>query len=77
MGKDFYAINMSYSENTKVMYIESLYFKPFGANGTRTEKSGYQGCSPDIGSVTDPNGSSNALYGASGAGCSYKYLYEK
>ena len=74
VGRDVYAINIGTSQ-TK--YIEETSFRPFGAEGTQTEKSGYQGCSPDIGASSDANGNINALYGAPGVGCSYKYLNEK
>ena len=76
LGKDVYAISLtstSWQTYAKMQYIESLYFKPFGAEGTRTEKDGYAGCGVDIG---DPN-STSYLYNMPGAGCSYKYLYEK
>ena len=76
LGKDVYAISLtstSWQTYAKMQYIESLYFKPFGAEGTRTEKYGYAGCGVDIG---DPN-EANTLYRMPGAGCSYKYLHEK
>ena len=74
LGKDVYAISLTQQgDYYRAQYIESLYFKPFGAEGTRTEKDGYAGCGVDIG---DPN-EANTLYRMPGAGCSYKYLHEK
>ena len=78
IGKDVYAISMTKSGNYyNVQYIEDLYFRPYGAEGTLTEIEDYQGCSPDIGAPVNENGDINALYGAPGAGCSFKYLNEK
>ncbi len=76
LGKDFYAISLSISSNSNLK-IEELDFKPMGAEGTRTEKAGYAGCDESIGANPDANGTINALFEAPGAGCSYKYLYEK
>ncbi len=78
IGKDVYAINLTASGNYyNTQYIESLYFKPYGAEGTRTEKDGYQGCDASIGVSANEDGAINALFEAPGAGCSYKYLNEK
>ena len=79
LGKDVYAISLSDTSNAhgKQMYIEDVTFKPYGAEGTRTEKAGYAGCDESIGANPDANGTINALFEAPGAGCSYKYLYEK
>ncbi len=78
VGKDVYAISLVSGGNYyQAQYVEELHFKPYGAEGTKVETSGYQGCSPDIGASTDANGNINAIYGSSGAGCSYEYLYKK
>ena len=79
LGKDVYAISLfpNGGHYNTSLYIESLYFKPYGAEGTQTEKKGYQGCDASIGNSADQNGAINYLYSASGAGCSYKYLNEK
>ena len=78
LGKDVYAISLTASGNYyNTQYIESLYFRPYGAEGTRTEKDGYQGCDASIGVSANEDGAINALFEAPGAGCSYKYLNEK
>ena len=80
LGKDVYAISLtstSWQTYAKMQYIESLYFKPFGAEGTITEKEGYAGCDKSIGDNPDVNGVINYIFEAPGAGCSYKYLNEK
>ncbi len=80
IGKDVYAIsltNTSWQTYANDQYIESLYFRPYGAEGTRTEKDGYQGCDASIGASANENGDINYLFQAPGAGCSYKYLNEK
>ena len=76
IGKDVYAISMTKSGNYyNVQYIEDLYFRPYGAEGTQTEIRGYQDCAADIGKTS--GSSVDALYEAPGAGCSFKYLNEK
>ena len=79
LGKDIYAISLwgSSISNGQRLYIEDFQFRPYGAEGTRTEKAGYAGCDESIGANSDANGNINALFEAPGAGCSYKYLYEK
>ena len=81
LGKDVYAISLSLVEGwltySRVLTINDLKFAPYGAKGTMTEKNGYQGCGEDIGLAANENGTNDALYSAPGAGCSYKYLYEK
>ena len=79
LGKDVYAISLTGTSvnYNKAQYIESLFFKPYGAEGTQTEINGYQGCDAAIGASPDGNGYVNYLGRAPGAGCSYKYLYEK
>ena len=72
LGKDLYAIHMCSGIILAIQYIEDLYFKPSGDEGTRTEKEGYAGCDESIGS-NQPN----YIFESSGAGCSYKYLHEK
>src|SRR5699024_5332282 len=82
LGKDVYAISIvnnkyplystAYYYNN---YIEDMGFKPYGAEGTtgwNDSSQGSSGCSEHIGLET-----ANGLSGAAGAGCSYKYLYEK
>ena len=83
VGKDVYGIsldNASYAPK----YIEDLYFLSHGAPGARCTDGGrcglikpdagfgVNGCSEDIGAAK-----ANYFVEASGAGCSYKYLYEK
>ncbi len=76
LGKDVYAISLSSGNPSQIhpknLYIEDLHFKPYGAVGTLTEINGYSGCDPNIGTDAE-----RTLYEAPGAGCSYKYLYEK
>ena len=76
LGKDVYAISLSSGNPSQIypknLYIEDLHFKPYGAVGTLTEINGYFGCDPNIGTDAE-----RTLYEAPGAGCSYKYLYEK
>lgn len=77
LGKDVYAIcltSTSWKHFNEPLNVNSLHFKPFGAEGTLTEINGYSGCDPNIGSDAD---TIVALYEAPGAGCSYKYLSEK
>ena len=77
IGKDVYVISMTSALiNSRIQYIEDLYFKPSGDEGTRTEKEGYAGCDESIGSV-NVNGTVDYIFKAHGAGCSYKYLHEK
>ena len=77
IGKDVYVISMTSALiNSRIQYIEDLYFKPSGDEGTRTEKEGYAGCDESIGSV-NVNGTVDYIFKAPGAGCSYKYLHEK
>ncbi len=73
VGKDVYAINLQDNGYTGRYRVEELYFKPFGAEGTNTATAGYQGCDENIGRAEV----STTLYVVPGAGCSYKYLYEK
>ena len=74
IGKDVYAIHFTGTLGyIKTLYVEDLYFKPFGAEGTRTYNDGYAGCDKSIGKT----GNVNYFFQASGAGCSYKYLHEK
>ncbi len=79
LGKNVYAISLSLVEGwltySRVLTINDLNFAPYGAKGTMTEKHGYQGCSKDIGQHDGRN--VGPVYQAPGAGCSYKYLYEK
>ncbi len=74
IGKDVYAIGLTPRGNYyNIQYIEDLQFLPYGAENTATVYYGFAGCGENIGG----SGSVNALYAAPGAGCSYKYLYEK
>ena len=73
LGKDVYVISMSDGIILN-QYIENLYFKPSGDEGTRTEKDGYAGCDESIGLTSE---TVHYIFQASGAGCSYKYLHEK
>ena len=75
LGKDVYAINLTGNLNYNIQYVESLFFRPYGDTGTKTETSGHQGCDENIQGSEIGNGV--ALYEAAGAGCSYKYLHEK